>query len=331
MKRKHYNKTTSRIICIAFTLVLISTFLLCTRSEASVESPALDENVRVEAIKEESMALSYYLSFEDALQSSSLIVEARFIQEHKYKSYSELEFEIISILRGAVDETRIFIYQEKVNVSFVDAEFDYVSGTTSFIPEDVYILVLERHSLVYYEHDRYLLIGELYLPSKDLSDSSMYGQPLIYHSESPDSKHDLRNRIEVIVKNAPVENNFFGNRFTKSCAVVDAVNFADLVLVVKPVEVLLENEIDQTVVCRCTVLDIQVGKLELDEILVVFFADSVQVGTDYIINAVRVEPNSLIFTLASKDNSVAILGSKLASEITLQASRRSDMIIEKGD
>lgn len=212
-----------------------------------------------------------------------------------YDQYSDLEFEIVSVLRGNVNEKSIFVFQEKT-------------------------LVLERHSLVYYEHDRYFLTGDLYLPRKNLSDSTMYGQSLHLHSESLDLKYkttrDLLDSIDAVVKDVPVENAFFGSRFTKSDKIADVVNFADTVLVVKPVELLSENEIDRTVVYKCEVLDVLDGELELDAILVVFFAESVKTGTDYIVNAVRVEPNSLIFTLASRENSVAKLGSELASEFT---------------
>ncbi len=258
-----------------------------------------------------------YLSFEDALVGCTDIIEATYVKTHSHDFYDELEFRVNRVLKGATETETIFVFSELSNVEVTGTDISYVSGTYTYNKDEEYLLILEREVSVYYEHDRYRMFCDIYIPFDDAADSRMYDEDLSAYvsPQNMTSIQTLSAYIESCIEadggQAP---EFYGTAYVESDNIEDIANASDYIFAIKVGELLTEGAYNDTETYNCAIEDVLSGSLSEEEIsagiLVVFFNDAgVQPGDEYIVMVNRPGETSRIYALSSR-NSILSLSSK---------------------
>ena len=121
------------------------------------------------------MALSEYLSFEDAVTRATRVVVAEFVEKRPFGlHFTEFEFIVHEQVIGNVEDT-IFVYLNHAEMCCV-----FMDGTLQFTTDTQYLLVLWETADVYASFHIYGLrfFTDLIVDLDDPSRSTMYGEPL---------------------------------------------------------------------------------------------------------------------------------------------------------
>ncbi len=254
-----------------------------------------------------STADAYYFTFEDAIDHATDIVRAKCITVSDEYDHLLYEFEVLERYLGedGINTIHVIIHKNRlVVVGNETGNLSFYEQDISYEPNEEYFLVLERQVDALDPVDVYLQSGNSYLPCANLSASTMYGQPILNHSQitSLKSNEDVANYIIHYLETHPIENRPLFNG-TK------AIDSDDMETIIKQSEFVLKVKIDkrpyrpaknrETV--DCTVITVLKGDIEADTpIEIIFPIDSVREGKTYIVALTYLGSSS--FILSSKDS-----------------------------
>ena len=254
-----------------------------------------------------------YVSFEEAVQQATDVIVATFKGYHKHDYYTELEFEISEILKGETEESTIYVFETISGVSVTgEKETSYTTGQCNFIQGNDYLLILEREISVYYEHDRYTMVGEIFLPLDDDIGYYMYNQPIKEFSGQLHT-HENANSITSVVKElCETEQNevtFYGSEYVTSTDIDVILEQSDYIVRVHVDEQMIEGVLNNTQTYSCTITELLKGEFTEDEkeewenvIYVIFPKDEVSAGEEYILLLNRADTSSRLFVYSSKNS-----------------------------
>mgnify|MGYP006922122443 CR=1 FL=1 len=181
-------------------------------------------------------------SFEDAVVNSTNIAIATFKGYEKTEGGLdyELKFEVNDELRGKCGDTTIYVYVSPshwVNDSYEEY---------NFIENQEYLLVLEKHISVNYEHDQYLLLGNIFAPVsynvgvymryQRLAQSEYGCREELARTDSVEHKNDLLAYVETLCDSSDRPTEPIGIPYTNSTEVSDIIRESEFVLQVVPRE-----------------------------------------------------------------------------------------------
>lgn len=214
-------------------------------------------------------------TFDEAAAHSTDIVEAEFTGKESFNSseQAELIFKIEKSHKGSSS-----VGAEICVVPYVDyyPEKLYEEGKT-------YLLLLQRFSSVYYEHDTYYVLSEQIISSSD----STWGQAA--------TKAKAASLTEDKTPTYSIE------KYTTSKDISEIIDFSDNIFVVSIDSIFAESTVYPTTVYNCTVTGTVKGTPENDgKILITLFNDTVEVGGEYVCMLSGSE-GSIIYTLAAED------------------------------
>ncbi len=184
------------------------------------------------------------LSFNDAVINSTNVVIATF------KGYEntengldyELKFAINDELRGECGDSTIYVYISPSH--WVDDSYEEYN----FIEGQEYLLILEKHISVRYEHDRYLLLGNIYAPVsynvgvymgyQRLTQTEYSHREELTRTDLAEYREDLLAYVETLCDSSDRPTDPIGIPYTNSIDISDIIRESEFVLQVVPREVL---------------------------------------------------------------------------------------------
>ena len=208
------------------------------------------------------------------------------------------------------------MFETPANVTATDSaggiSVSYISGSYNYVPGHKYLLVLQCKTSVYYDHDRYMTLGGIFMPLDDEIGLYMYGEPLTRHIEAKDmfsagnsgALSDISALCSTLPPPEPVRKDY--SEATKLPAVVTE---ADYVLEVSVDRLRTIGELNNTETYVCTIQNALKGNIseaELAEwnqqIYVVFFPGDAEIGETYLLALNRSGEASRIFTMSSRNS-----------------------------
>lgn len=227
------------------------------------------------------------MSMEEVVSETTHIVDAEFLGFYPRSRSNELVFRVASIYKGAFAEKNEVIFVQELRSNYrldPGQEAVYEVGQK-------YMLFLEKYSSVYYEHDKYVQLGQVYMPETDKDWEST-------HSET-------EKILSALTGTDSIKDQFsqYGSPYTTSTKIVDALDVADSVFVIRVDSVFDEGLDTSTTAYFCSVTKTVTNTpLNNGNLIIPFFDGTVEVGQEYLVLLCKTGEKSEIYNLASPNS-----------------------------
>ena len=293
----------SIVLLILFIIVFMSA---CTGENRNSNNVKFNDKDTLYSVSQDIV----YLTFEETIDAATNIVQAKYIEMEDLGTYYELLFNIEKQYKGNITEDYLYVYCEKsyVNVPEKGYIFDNLG---EYITGKSYILLLERHVSVYYEHDMFLILSPTDLPVDTLKDLHIYGQEtLTAHSSITESDTVTFQQFESYITNKVEESplqgkSYYGTAYIDSSDIEIIVKDSDYVVRLKPKtqgDVLASGK---TAIYDCEVIKQYKGILDTENIRVKFLLNTVDINSEYIV-AINDSAVSGLYILSSKNSVMSV-------------------------
>lgn len=161
------------------------------------------------------------------------------------------------------------------------------SGDMPYKVGETYFLFLEKHISVYYEHDKFVPLGQLLLASDDAKWDA-------YHVN-----------VEALIKNGSTSVAMYGVPFTESDNLDEVFEASENIFVVKIESVIATSTFAPTTLYSCRVQQLVRDASDVPQyIWVPLFNDTVEVGEEYLLLLSDANDTKPVYSLASRNHSV---------------------------
>lgn len=261
-----------------------------------------------------------HMSFDEAIETSNCIISAEFVSYHSMDNYIEYEFQVKEVLYGDVQESNIYLFS-MIGTSYVtDNNYTYNLGDDKYKVGNDYILIMEKSDSLFYEHVRYMLVTDIFIPINKIEVSVMYEQPILdKNNKVLNSSIEIEKYIKEIKNNNDNTLNENVTTYIKSNDMNTIVSESDFILEIEvnnlEVEGLLHN--GNTYICEVirTLKGDSLLKDTEGKILVTLLKDSVEVGSRYIVMINKVDEESIIYTQSSESSIIPIADKDLVNKL----------------
>ena len=296
---------------ILFFMLLIVLFMSACLNNNTALQPNISASTYIETED------IYYKTFEELLGIAGHIVKAKYIETINHENHFELIFKIEKQYKGEIKDDYLHVYINDITFKVYRraSKFQYdckyvFDNHKEYISGQSYILVLERHTSVYYEYDKFKILAGLYIPIEDLKNSNIYGQEKLFeHSSSITAIHYLdgfENYIsDVILRFSSSEIKCYGIEYIDSDDIEVIVNKSDYIvrLIPKSEDVILKD--GTTAIYNCELLMQYKGDINKTNIKVRFLLDSVDLNNEYIV-ALDYPGISALYIISSKKSVMSV-------------------------
>jgi len=254
-----------------------------------------------------------YLTFEEALTYATDVVIAQYVGSRPFGEHmTEFEFAVLDRVFGNAPD-RIFVYADSSIAKVMGGEraISYNLAGLNFTQGTNYLLALECISLpLTRKHDdAFLFIGNIVVDLDNPHNSTMYNEPLFYHSAELNfrSRSFSSEQIVPFVREL-TKNNTPARGFIRSEYIGDVLSGSPYVLLVEINErwTLFDglNLPERTTdLYRVTVIQSLKGEIDAGyELLVGFLVGSVQTGEQHIIASEPADVGSYLHSLTSRNS-----------------------------
>ena len=244
-----------------------------------------------------------YLTFEEAVQQSTNIVEATYVGGKFDGKYYEYRFTVDKQFCGSTEDDTIYVYGNGgVHygcLAYFDDENKYEIGKT-------YLLLLRREKSVYYDHDRYIPFVDIFIPTDDVTKAEMYRHDIKWKSESGEDvfsdMESVENYISKLISECKKpKKEYWGNEYIESDNLAEIAEKSDCLLRVTPTELVESLDYEGTETYTCRVDEVYSGKFNRRETDIVFFGGTVDIGKSYTV-ALNRSPQDTALELSSKNS-----------------------------
>lgn len=276
------------LICI-FTLIISCSG--CSKSDNSKEYV-------------ERSSVVIYTTLEDSIYQATDIVKATCTDVTLNSDHTEYEFDVLERYVGEDTNQPIHLKIHNQYISVLDTEMSFDTDDFMYKVDEAYYLIMERNVSVYRDYDTYLDFGpRIYIPAYNVSESTMYGEPLTDHSniEKCETEQDIIDHIVDQLKNNPNENRklFFGRKYITSKDTETIIKQSEYVLKVRLDEIIPVNTDRDPFICTVT----ETLKGEYEEgtrIDIPFFKGKMKVGDECIVALLYVDKG--VYVLSSRNS-----------------------------
>jgi hypothetical protein len=249
------------------------------------------------------------LTDSEVMSNATHIVDAVYIGEQITKYGSELIFEPVAVIKGDIGgEDLNLIYVQPLETHSSASMFN-TDNSVPYIKGEEYMLFLEKNISVYYEHNKYVQIGEMIISAED-------DQWDEYHTKASD----------VIAQTENIAPSSYGVKYSDSTEVKELIDFSSNIFVVKVTNIYAESTLAPTTVYNCTVTKVVRGvPAESGNILITFFNDTVKTSEEYLVLLADASETAPVYTLSSQKNCVySVDDVKLTSDLELLLKQATD-------
>jgi len=229
-------------------------------------------------------------TFESSVEIATDVVIAEFVAQRPFGQFvTEFEFIVHDRVFGNAADT-IFVYTDDIEGSVIRGELQFTTSTQ-------YLLVLIKLADVYasFHDDSFMFITDLMLDLNDPSRSTMYSEPLSYHSRMNFNSSRLTKARVISYVRALPRDPFWSRVFIVSDNLGTIISGSPYVLVIEinePRRLATEgwhSDIRSTDLYYTTVVEVLKGDLQAGDLLrMVFFAGTVFPGETHIVSVAPV-------------------------------------------
>jgi len=312
-------------------LIIIALFFLTGCSATTAKHDSVGDSVATETVElstdvtvvnemrpsANEVEISEYqikrMTFEELVEISNAAIIGQFKETIEHEYYTETVFEVKECLYGDVSEDEIYLYSNVGTAYVNEADYSYELGNTEYNPEEEYILVMEKRQSIMYDHDRYLLVGDILL-----NDST---KEYTLYSETIEIPEDTSAREFICSVYASVENPVQSKEIVHyESEVAEMLGESDYVGVVHINELVTPAKTTNGNTYSCSVESLlkgeQLNTYPDGTIYLKLLKDKVKVDNSYIIGFSSVGgADSLVYIQTTK-TSVYELNDSLLSDIT---------------
>ncbi|MCL2528315.1 MAG: copper amine oxidase N-terminal domain-containing protein, partial [Defluviitaleaceae bacterium] len=255
------------------------------------------------------MALTTYRSFEDTITRSQHVVVAEFVTSRPFgPHFTEFEFIVHERVFGNPADT-IFVYHDHTEMCCV-----FFGDDLAFTTDTHYLLTLTEIANVYASFYDYGLVfySNLILDLNNPSRSTLYGDPLSYHSVLNFNNNPSREAIISHIRSLPRDPFFVWEMFISSENLGDIINGSPYVLIIEINEHMslggnnAHPDIMSTDIYNVTVVEVLKGNMRVgDELRIVFFAGTVFPDEIHLVSVRPTDPgnpNSFFHEFTSRNS-----------------------------
>ena len=289
------------ILCLSFLIGTVSRHafmtdqeeVLCENSEMEVETAHFSDEIIDTEIQWMDISLS------EAVQGSNLIVKGVYAGPVECTTHIDHTFDVTQLMYGDYDNDSLAVCE------YPDLPLRF--GGAEYKIGDEYLLILEKNVSVYREHDRFYPVAGLFVPlSCDgpvIMQEKEIGEEGIALAENPEEQ------LARMLPNRSGLDAYSGTEFVPSIEIDKVDVQSSHVLEVIIGDILNENENLGTTCYECEVLNVYSGCGTAEQVFINFFTGSVEPGRNYLVAVNQVEPDSLVYALAAKENAVFAMNS----------------------
>jgi len=249
-----------------------------------------------------------YLTFEEAVSHCTDVLTGTFLGAEEAEGQKRYAFSVDERMKGAADAEGIGVYAELVLAEATEHSGTYLSGDLPYALGKKYLLILERHRSVYYDEDRYLLLGDIFLPLESAVEAGMYHEPLERHWSCPEGTDAPDYVRQLIAQGGGDGREAYGAAYIEASSFAEAEEAAELVLRVRALRLNVTGRIVPTETWDCRILETRKGDLSYlngnMDVLITFPAGSVEAEREYWVCVNKPGKTSRIFVPVSRENSI---------------------------
>ncbi|MDR0889237.1 MAG: hypothetical protein LBM28_01145 [Oscillospiraceae bacterium] len=236
-----------------------------------------------------------YCGFTEAVSCSDVIVVGEYVAPGVFEdngNWPMHTFKVKEVWRGDVPDETVHLFGFNNYYHIIEGG-SYQAGSNDFEKGREYLLIMESHDSLYFDFTQYAIIGNMYIPIEDFSQSTMYGEPLEMHTD--EVFEDLAALHEWIQNAEPPEPKV--KNFTTATDLPTIVEESGLVLQVK-ITGIAEEGAGNSRIYNCEILEeIKGGSTESllgrNDIWLSLQLGKVEVGETYIVLVNRLGEDSL--------------------------------------
>lgn len=216
------------------------------------------------------------LSYDEIVLAATHIIDAEYVG----KSGGEFMFKPVKTIKGKLDtDAENVIYVEPSPENFGQEPEDYKKG-------GLYMLFLEKHRMVFDEHDKYVQVPESLVASGD---------------EKWEYSHTRAQT--VLAETGGESRDSYGLPYTHSTVMSDILQVTENIFVVHVEDIFAESKINPTTVYSCKVVKTIKNKpVYGGDILITLFNGTVKVGGEYVVLLADATESAPVYVVSSKNS-----------------------------
>lgn len=203
-------------------------------------------------------ATSYTL--EETISKSNCAVIGEYVETLEFDTYVEHRFKVSKSLYGECKDEEIFLFCLKADVYVPEISYSYAKDASQYAKGQEYILITEQLESVFYEHDRYLLISDTFLPV------DQEGMQRIYNVSLSDKLSTEEQSLEsyiVSYKAALADSKHVSNdqpRYTRSSNMEEILDVTDYIVKARVTTLMAEGLDTPCATYYCKPLEVVYGE-----------------------------------------------------------------------
>lgn len=256
------------------------------------ETEAYDADVEYEYEFEEEL-----VTFDELIRRSNAAILGEYVEKLEYKDYSEFVFKVKECIYGEVTESEIYLFSNTGYGYVGDIDYTYKMGTDVYLQGNEYILIMEKYTSVFYDHDRYMIATDLVIPASG-NGATLYSKPITL-------PNNLKEYITSVYSSVPHETEAEAS-VTYSNNIEHMVNESDYIGVVKILSLQVEKTTshDNTYLCIMEKLykGSDLSTYENGTFFLPLLKGSVEVGNSYIIGFSKLNDGACVYLAELREN-----------------------------
>lgn len=252
-------------VAVLFVISFITIKMIYNHAEGTNEMPFSEED----HIK---------LSFDEVVSQATHIIEAEYVGDYISEYDHELMFNPVKVLKGQLDT-------DDNSIIYVQSLLEVQKELSEYNKDETYLLFLEKNSSVYYEHDKYVQLGDLQLSSND--------------SEWQEHYKRVETALTDLKNQAPTS---YGVEYTNSTDMREILSVSKNIFVVKIEEIYAKSTVSPTTVYHSNVTKTIKNTPVDGNILITFFNDTVEIGGEYVVLLADATDTAPVYSLSSKES-----------------------------
>lgn len=247
-----------------------------------------------------------FVSFEEAVQQATNIVEATYANIFEKNGEIEYVFNVKKQLKGETGSETVCIHiPTRKMVSIIGKEISYLKNQ-NFAKDKDYLLILNRNISVYYEHEEYSQILDEYIPLDDLESAQIYHREIEedYVSDKNvfNSVETLESHIEQVISECDTPaKDYLGRDYIKSNDIVEIAKGSEYIATVTPIWMEPISSYPGTNIYKCRIDEVYKGDINTSETYILFFSGSVELEKSYTV-ALSGNSPEIVLVLSSKNS-----------------------------
>ena len=267
------------------------------------------------------------MTFEECVANATNILSAKYLGVSIEGSLAYLSFQPISQIKGEVEEETFLVVKCLDTIYTTTTGYQYAGDYSRYVEGEEYLLVLEKRVSVYYDRDRYYVVGDIFISKDAESTGTMFGTVEMDQFVTGDigdvnSYGGIISYVTELSQKFPADKENDDKGYIRSSDLQEIVAESNYIFKVKVVEYDGGAASNNTERFYCEISSRLKGFDSRNKVLIVFSAGTVEIGDECIVMLDKPGEYSLFYILSSKNSvyptsdteSIAIIKNALSDD-----------------